>query len=114
MESSIAVFLKRWEACELPPTNWALSAGALRGLSLPPCAARTLGATTSPGPLYFKKNFCRSWPRRPAESSFESCQRYESCLGAHCNRCTAAHFRLATPKTIADVWRFTLERHTRH
>ena len=34
MESSIAVFLKRWEACELPPTNLALSVSALRCVSL--------------------------------------------------------------------------------
>ena len=26
MESSIAVFLMRWSACELPPTLWALIA----------------------------------------------------------------------------------------
>ena len=108
MESSIAVFLKRWEACELPPTNLALHASALRCVSLPMRRPHAWSHGFTRATLCSKKNVYRSWPRRPAESSFESCQQYESCLGSRCKRCTTARFPLAANKND-----HTMPAHTR-
>ena len=65
--------------CAPNPMFYWTSLTSACGKSGPMCTNLCLSIGQTRHRLGFKqKNFCRSWPRRPAESRFESCQRSES------------------------------------
>ena len=75
MESSIAVFLKRWLACELPPTEAAH--GSARTPVHPPCTAHPACAATAP---------THTHPSHPAAEPTDSGARYQHVVAANAGK----------------------------